>query len=282
MTSQECGQTAVHDEPLDGDERRRVGGPRRLIASPVPSAWSDGNTRRSSESNWTSLSSRSESTSMSFRRATSDLNGTIEAIVSTRTSTATARGNAKNDPAPPAEKRTPGIGHRACHIIKQVLRKQMPRQPTTNTRVRRRLPAVSLIAILVALAVTSCNRPAPAKEPAAAPTQLLRQSSRSLRTHPSRSVRRRVEGWPYASPARWQNRRRAPAATPARAANLGGLDLHGPRERRGVVFAALAAGGRSSTPGGAARPAAHFVLHYSANRVIGRSMSRSTIQLGTV
>jgi hypothetical protein len=48
----------------------------------------------------------------------------------------------------------------------------------------------------------------------------------------SRSVRGQIDGRAHARAARWQNRRRAPPATPARAADLGGLDVHGSHERR--------------------------------------------------
>ena len=153
----------------------------------------------------------------------------------------------------------------------------MLRQPTTNTRVRPRLPAaVSLIAILVALAVTSCNRPAPAKESAAAPSVPAPAVEHKAAPVPGRdlSVDESMGGHTLARHVGktdgelLQRLRREPQISAA-------STYTDRASAEGVVFAALAAGGRSFDTWRrrtGRRP--NFVLRYSANRVIGRSMSR--------
>jgi hypothetical protein len=152
----------------------------------------------------------------------------------------------------------------------------MLRQPTTNRRARRRLPAVSLIAILVALAVTSCNRPAPAKEPAPAPTQPAPAVEQKPANLPGRdlSVDESMGGHTLArhvgktDEELLQRLRREPQISAA-------STYTDRASAESVVGAALAAGGRAFDAWRrrtGRRP--NFVLHYSANRVIGRSMSR--------
>jgi len=133
-----------------------------------------------------------------------------------------------------------------------------------------------LIAILVALAVTSCNRPAPAKEPAAAPTQpapAVEQKpadppGRDLSVDESRGGHTLARHVGKTDEELLQRLRREPQISAA-------STYTDRASAEGVVFAALAAGGRSFDAWRrrtGRRP--NFVFHYSANRVIGRSMSR--------
>ena len=153
----------------------------------------------------------------------------------------------------------------------------MLRQPTTNRRARRRLPAASLFAILVALAVTSCNnRPAPAREAAPAPTQTAPAVEQKPASSPGRdlSVDESMGGHTLARHVgktdeellqRLRRERRISAAS----------TYTDRASAESVVGATLAAGGRSFDAWRrrtGRRP--NFVLHHSANRVIGRSISR--------
>ena len=154
----------------------------------------------------------------------------------------------------------------------------MLRQPTTNRRARRRLPAASLFAILVALAVTSCNnRPAPAREAAPAPTQAAPAVEQKLRrAHPvaissvdesmgGHTLARHVGETDEELLQRLRRERRISAAS----------TYTDRASAESVVGATLAAGGRSFDAWRrrtGRRP--NFVLHHSANRVIGRSISR--------
>jgi len=152
----------------------------------------------------------------------------------------------------------------------------MLRQPTTNRRARRRLPAAVLIATLVALAVTSCNRPAPAREAAPAPIQSAPAVEQKLANSPGRdlSVDESMGGHTLARHVGKTDEellQRLRRETQISAAST--YTDRTSAER--VVGAALAAGGRSFDAWRrrtGRRP--NFVLHYSANRVIGRSMSR--------